>query len=243
MRILTYTFVFICVFLLYACALTKTKSSKATAILPELGSFAKAKHSLWTKTSEQIGFPKWEAEGLLIHLQEIPFTKKTYGTYVNYQQQLDNKPAIAYKDSLGHKAKYIQLQLRDKIGITHLINNTNNTTTRAYLEQDPGYGIITSVYLTIPDSERTKLLEAKKIHLKKDASQQVYIELQKNNARSTILLSELDFFGVEMASFCWGKNQFGKPMVKALLAEGEKCPKNTFKEVSKISVNKTYLKF
>jgi len=242
MRILYYISILLLFFLATACSIIKDKQQEARLNFPHLGSLVKDKKTLWHSASEQIGFPYWE-EPLTVNIKEFPFNKKTYTAYATYIQQAGKINSIAYTDSLPYKPKYIQLQLRNKIGLTHLLNTPINDAVRSYLEQDPNYGMVTTLLVTVPDAQLPVLLHTEKVLLQKDHQNHTYLVLQNGTTQTKLQFSELQIFAIETTSFCWGKDRYGKLMIKTLLQTGAKCPKNTYRKITKMDTQKTYLKF
>lgn len=228
--------------LITACGSYKSKQQAAKLTFPELGSIVHVKGEIWNPSTEQIGKPSWD-EALSLAAQQLPFNKTTYTTYASYMANASQINGIPYVDSLPYKPKYIRLQLLDKIAATTVLNDKTNTAVREYLENDAAYKLVTRLDMTVPDAMMSEFIGANMIRMVKDTQLGKHLILTRGTAESKINLADVQIFDYGVSSFCWGEDRYHRKQIEAILSEDEKCPKGTFKKASKVTSDKSYLKF
>ena len=228
--------------LLSSCASYKSKLQTEAVTFPELGSFSNIEGDYWYKSSEQIGAFEME-EPLLVSQQELPFNKATYAKYTKYLENANRINSVAFTDSMPFKPKYIRLQLLDKITLTSLVNNKENTNIRAYLQNDPNFKLITQIDVTTTDELRELFSQSKTVLLKKGANNKHILLIQNSQGYREIDFSHLEVFSYNYVSFCWGEDRYHSKIIKLLVEGDSGCPAATYKKASKVkSIEKSYLK-
>ena len=229
-------------FLIAGCSSYTIQQQTKALSFPELGSIVKAQGSLWYASTEQVGQPHWETP-LKVQVQEIPFNKTSYGTYSNYIKRAGKINSVKYIDSLPYKPKYLRLLLSDKIVLTNRLNAVENKETRAYLEKDSDYRIVSALDITLPDSDLELLSDAETVFLEQDAFRNLSLVYLNGEQQIQLSLKNIQTFDFDLSSFCWGEDRYHNKQVEAILDGKEKCPKGTAKKASKITSDRDYLKF
>lgn len=225
-----------------ACAPFKDRQQTDALTFPELGALIKTNGALWYTTAQQVGTPIWP-QPLNIQVQQLPFNKLSYSRYAQYMANAGKINSIAYVDSLPYKPKYVRLQIADKIKLVHHLNDTENVAVRAYLENDDAYKIVTTWNITFRDELMPKFMEATKVTLCEDPKMGKHLLLTMGKQEERIPFSEIQVFGYEYASFCWGEDRYHRKKIETLLSGKERCPKGSHKKAAKVTADRSYLKF
>ncbi|ALM08807.1 hypothetical protein SB49_14135 [Sediminicola sp. YIK13] len=228
--------------LIHSCAPYKAELQKEDITFPELASIVKSKGQFWYANDSQIGVPNWQGP-IKLTVQELPFNKVSYREYARYIKKSGKINSIAYLDSLPYKPKYLQLQLVDRIGFTNILNGEENNYVRNYLENDPDYKLVTSLEVTVKDSDFLLLTNADLVLLEQDAYKKMYLTVMNKGQKKELPMSNLEVFGYEVSSFCWGEDRYHHKRIKAILSGGESCPKGTYSKATKVQADQSYLKF
>ena len=227
--------------LIQSCASFKAEQQAAAISFPQLGSIIKTKGSLWYATSEQVGAPQWDTP-LKVTVQQLPFNKSTYGEYAHYMRQAQKVNSIPYVDSLAYKPKYLRLQLLDQIGLSQLLNADQNDQLRSYLEADSDYKIVTGLKLTTVDALMPILKDAQMVLLEQDDLKNQQLTVISGDQERQIDMVELQVFGIDYATFCWGEDRYHNKQIKVLTSDGQGCPKGSHKKAAKATADRSYLK-
>ncbi len=242
MRIL-YSITGLCLLLgIWGCSSYKAKKQESFLTVPELASIVTARESFMYTTHEQVGVPNWETP-LKVHVQELPFNKSSYTTYSMYMQRAGRINSVPYVDSLPYKPKYLRLQLLDKIALAGLLNDEINSDTRAYLEKDEAYKMVTYLDITTADDIIPLLLGAETVILEQDDYKNLYLVLLAGDQEQQLSFYDLQVFDYGLSAFCWGENLQYRKEIQAIIEDGETCPEGTFNKASKANSEKDYLKF
>ncbi|MFS4493183.1 hypothetical protein [Maribacter sp. 2308TA10-17] len=228
--------------LLSACGTYKSEQQAAALTFPELASMVRTKGKLWFASTEQVGNPNWE-QPIAITVQQLPFNRASYGTYTSHMVKAGKINGITYRDSLPIKPKYLRLQLLNKINITEQLNASENSNIRNYLATDNSYKMVTRFDITAADVLMVQLLEANTVQLAENDALGKYLILTKNSKETTIPFSDLEVFDYGFSSFCWGEDRYHRKRIEAILTGNASCPKGTYKKASKVTADKSYLKF
>ncbi|MEP3208643.1 MAG: hypothetical protein ABJN95_05615 [Maribacter sp.] len=242
MQIIRLLSILLAIIFVQGCA-TYTSEQEARAInLPELGSIIQTRGNFWYATSERVGTPEWGTP-LVVDVQEVPFTKNTYGNYSAYMGKASRINGIAYVDSLPYKPKYLRLQLADKIAVVQQLNSTKNGPVRDYLATDHDYKVVTSLDITLTDALMPKFLSAAKVTLCENAQWGKHLLFIIDKKEERVPFSEIQVFDYSYASLCWGEDRYHNKRVETLLPGNNACPKGTYKKAAKVGSDKSYLKF
>jgi len=228
--------------ILTSCAGYKSKMQKAAITFPEIGSIISTQGKILYTNTEQIGVPVWN-KPLNVQVKKMPFNKATYHKYATYMEKASKINSIAYVDSLPYKPKYVHLQLANKITIATILNNDDNKELKTYLEHAASYKLVTSIQVALTEEMITNFVNAEMLLLEQDSLKNTYLVLVTNAQRKKMLFSELEVFGYEYASFCWGEDKYHNKKIKNLVVGDKSCPKETYKKAFKVKSDKSYLKF
>ncbi|WP_097045176.1 hypothetical protein [Flagellimonas pacifica] len=229
------------VLLFWNCSTYKAQKQEALLNFPELGTLIKTKGGIWYNAAEQVGIPKWSV--LKVDVKQLPFNRSSYFSYAQYMQQAGKINSISYNDSLPYKPKYLRLELLDRLGFTNLLNNEAHDKLRAYISNDDGYKLVTGLNITVPETEMPGFLHAEAIQLQKDEYGNIILVVINGEFEKRYFFSELHVFGYQYTNFCWGEDQYHNLIIENLISDGEKCPKGTHLNASKVNGDKAYLKF
>jgi len=226
-------------FVLFSCApLRNLQDAKLDA--PILGAIGKENKSIVNKNFQQIGQPTM-VNPVAISVQEIPFSKSAFKEYRNHKTERGYKVDLVYVDSLPVKTKYLRLEIKDKIGLMAMLNNSTNEEVRSYLEKDKDCRIVSSISLYMPSIERDMLGHAPEVFLSTNNNGSLQIELVNGRERQLLSLPEDEIFDYGVMGFCWGEDIYGNARIETLNDRGG-CPYRTEKSAQKLGDNKSYLK-
>jgi len=227
--------------LLWNCSTYKARMQEALLSFPDLGALVKAKDNLLYSAVEQVGVPDWPV--LSVGVQQLPFNKVSYALYTKYMQRAGKINSIAYNDSLPYKPKYLRLQLLDKLELTQMLNKDENEKLRSFVANDDAYKVITSLDITVPETEMPTFTHAEVLQLQRDEFGNNILVAISGDFQKQYFFSELQVFGYHYDNFCWGEDRYHNLIIENLVSEGEKCPKGTYLKASKVEEDRAYLKF
>jgi len=225
--------------IVFSCSPLKEVVSTETQ-MPSIAAIGKQDKSLLSTDFKQVGEPNL-AKAVALTASAIPFTKSKFKTYQNLKAQKGEKVYAKYVDSLPQKPKYLQLGIKDKIGLKTLLNGVENDEVRSYLIKDSDCQIVSSISLYIDEMEADMYLRAEGLFLVTDNNGMLRIELINGKQKQYVNLSKNEIFDYEVMGFCWGENRYGNPQIETLNAGG-KCPEGTEKNAQKLDDLKTFLK-
>jgi len=237
MRPTYYTLLLAC--MLFACNPIKEIVSTETQ-MPTLAAIGKKDKSVLSTNFKQVGEPAFSKK-IALSATAIPFTKSKFKSYQNSKLQNGEKVYVQYIDSLPIKPKYVQFEIKDKIGLTALLNNEENVEVRSYLTKDADCRMVSSISMYMHEMEADRYLRAQGLFLITDANGMLQIELINGSTKETVILSKNEIFDYETLGFCWGENRYGQPQIETLNANS-KCPAGTEKNAQKLNKLTTLLK-
>lgn len=226
-------------FVIFSCTPLKKLSSTETQ-LPSLAAIGKKDKSLLDTNFKQVGEPVF-TEKIALSISAIPFNKSKFKTYQNLKTKKGERVLVSYVDSLPIKPKYLQFEIKDKIGLKTLLNGNANDEVRSYLIKDDDCQIVSAISIYIDEMEADMYLRAEGLFLVTDANNMLRIELVNGTQKQYINLSKNEIFDYDIMGFCWGENIYGKLQIETLNINGN-CPDGTEKNAQKLDDLKSYLK-
>lgn len=224
---------------LFSCApLQKKQETKID--MPSIGAIGKEDKSFISKNFQQVGQPIL-TRSVALSVREIPFTKATFKEYQNLKRQGGNKVDVVYIDSMPEKPKYLRLKIKDKIGLTTLLNSTENIEVRSYVSKDAHYKIVSGISIYMSPTIGNDMLKAEGLFLATDVNGLLRIEVANGKERRWVSLSTNEVFAYELMGFCWGEDIYGNAQIETL-NNGGSCPDGTEKSAQKLNRTKSYLK-
>lgn len=208
---------------------------------PSLGDIVQENSGFLNKDLRPIGRPSIERP-IALSVREIPFTKKKFKEYSAMKKGKGQESGMAFIDSLPIKPKYISLEISDRIALKAQLNEIYNKEVLAYLSTDADYRVVTGISAIGNPSVMDRLIAADGIFLVEGRNGILYIELFKDDKRTTLALSDLEVFGYERAGLCWETDRYGNGRVGSIVNEGDPCPRGTERKAHKLDRTKHYLK-
>lgn len=223
---------------IFSCTPLKQATSSQSQ-MPSIAVIGKQDKSLLNTNFKQVGQPHL-GKAVELSVRAIPFTKSKFKDYQNMRLQKGQQSYVKYVDSLPVKPKYLQFEIKDKIGLKTALNAADNTEVRSYLTKDADCQIVSSISLYMDEMEADMYLRAEGLFLVTDTHGMLRMEVINGTQRQYMSPTKNEIFDYEVMGFCWGENAYGKPQIETL--NHGKCPEGTEKNAQKLEDLTTFLK-
>ena len=234
----TYYFSMLLALVISSCTALKQEISKDIST-PFLGAIIKQDKSILNTNFKQVGAP-FLNDGIAVTVKAIPFTKSSFKSYSKAKTQKGEKVYVNYADSLPLKPKYLQFEIKDKIGLKTALNRFENLEVRNYVAKDSHCQIVSQISVYIDEMEAAMYRNAQTVLLSTDTKGMLQLELVNGSQMQKINLFNNEIFDYEVVGFCWGEDSYGKPQIETL--NNGKCPKGTEKNAQELNDLKSFLK-
>lgn len=224
---------------IFSCSPLK-KVPSAESQLPSIAAIGKKNNSLLHTDFKQLGEPQLSKK-IALSVSAIPFNTSKFKTYQNLKAKKGERMYVTYVDSLPIKPKYLQFEIKDKIGLKTLLNSAENDEVRSYLTKDSDCQIVSGISIYIDEMEADMYLRAEGLFLVTDTNGTLRIELINGKQKQYVNLSKNEIFDYDLMGFCWGENVYGKPQIETLNTGGN-CPEGTEKNAQKLTEQYSFLK-
>ena len=234
----TYYFSMLLALVLSSCTAIKQEFSKDIST-PSLGAIGKQDKSVLNTNFKQVGEPVL-TDAISVAVKAIPFSKTSFKSYTKTKAQKGEKVYVNYVDSLPIKPKYLQFEIKDKIGLKTAMNQTENLEVRNYVSKDSNCQIVSQISVFIDEMEIAMYTNAQAVFLSTDNNGLLQLELVNGRQRQKVNLDSNEIFDYKLVGFCWGENNYGKSQIETL--NTGKCPEGKEKSAKKSDDLKSFLK-
>lgn len=207
---------------------------------PTLGAIGKENGSFISNNFQEIGQPVL-TKPVAVLVTETPFTKSKFKEYANLKSLKGEKPEMAYVDSLETKPTYYSFEIKDRIGLTTMLNNMENREVRSYLQKDDHCKMVSRISLFIHPMEVEGFYGTTETFLSTNANGSLQLELVTGKQKQIVRINKNEIFSYDLVGFCWGEDIYGNAKIETLNDNGS-CPDGTEKDAQKIADEKSYLK-
>ena len=209
----------------------------------ELGGIGVASNFVLDKSYEQTGIVTYK-QPIKVAVQQETFNNTTYKAFEKAKFTSNKKTTIVYIDSVDTKPNYLKLEIADRISIIEAVNDTKNTSVKAFLKVKHEAHLVSQVSIAFPKQIQTSILSADEIYLQSYGVNSFAIHLYKKGVLTdTIPFTEGVVFSYGGSKFCWKNTNHSVWEIADIVPTNKTCPKGTYRSPKKDKSLNQHLRF
>ncbi len=201
----------------------ENKQYQKTYYQVTLGSLGNDKENVLGTSHSQSG--EMDYVRLKVLAKSIPFNRTSYRAFAEAKSAQSAPLAVDYVDSLETKPTFLSLEIADRIGLVHMLNDKPNSDVREYLMNQNDTEIVTGLSIVFNEESMKSLIDAQELFLEPVGVDSYALKLYQNGALTkTLPFNEGVVFAYRTANCCWKQNDKYQLEIVDLVEGNEKCP-------------------
>ena len=184
-------------------------------------------HNLEIKTTPELKNP------VRLNLQTKEFNKNSFNNYMRAFE--GTNVTIKYHDSLKQKPSFLTFEIVDDVVYSEMINNPPGLL--EFIESSNDTRVVTAISFVVRKTVNIDLSHT--FFLEADNNNTYRIAFYSENERKGhFSFNELNVFGYQLSSFCWGLDKRGTAKVMDIVEEGKSCDRPLQRSPEKLKKSK-----
>jgi hypothetical protein len=208
-----------------------------------LGTIGERKDFLLEQDYNSTALPFY-SNPIKINFSVLNFSTSSYKAFSKANNNKTVPLQFTYADSSAHKAKYLKLEIADRVAVLDVLNDAYNESIKNYIHNKKDAHVISAISIAIGDIKMKAITEADVLFLEQEGKKNYIIKAYKNKQLTMSLkFSDGVVFAYQASNFCWQENEQHQLDIVDIVESTDKCPNKTYRSAKRAKKEIDYFKF
>lgn len=167
-----------------------------------------------------------------LDVQILPFTKKINDLYTAKLAEKQQKPNLAFADSLPKKPEFITVSIMDIAGYVKELNTLQNNSIKYYIDDTKKAVVVTGQALAPSPDDWAKIKQADSYYLEHSQNNKYTIGLYTAGKKTgEVNTATAIMLGYTLGKFCWSTDDREQWYIGDIVSSTKSCKGNTHSKI------------